>query len=80
MTVTAPDIRFETATQPDAACRSCDGTGWADPWEVTGGAPALTWCDRCLGAGLDDCPSCDGYGAVAAPVACPTCESAPLAA
>lgn len=53
-----------------AACSVCAGTGWADPWDLADGAPQLVSCDRCLGVGLEDCPDCEGDGAVAPPVPC----------
>ncbi len=52
-------------------CEDCRDTGWLDPFDATGGSPQLTWCDECLGAGLDDCPTCDGYGSIPEPLACP---------
>lgn len=55
-------------------CPLCLGTGWADPWQLHDGAPALTWCDGCLGAGLEDCDRCDGTGTVPLPAPC-TCAS-----
>lgn len=64
-------------TAPPATCVLCHGTGWADPWEVHDGAPMLTWCDACLGAGLEDCTGCDGEGIVPEPTPCP-CETGEL--
>lgn len=65
-------------------CRLCEGTGWADPWEVHDGAPQLTWCGGCLGAALEDCGVCDGEGVVPEPAECPCVtgelDGVPLAA
>src|SRR5680860_381565 len=55
------------------ACSACLGSGWADPFEVFDGSPPLTWCSDCLGAGLEDCAQCDGYGAIPAAAPCPSC-------
>ncbi len=68
------DLTRPTDPMIVGVCVTCDGTGWADPWEVTDGAPLLTWCATCLGAGLDGCPTCEGEGVVPEPVACP-CEA-----
>ncbi|MDX1657416.1 MAG: hypothetical protein R3343_01220 [Nitriliruptorales bacterium] len=57
-------------------CPLCLDTGWADAWEAYDGSPPLTWCPACLGAGLEDCDTCDGYGAVPDPVSCPACDGA----
>lgn len=71
-----------TATTLDrhapVACPRCAGTGWADPWELADGSPELISCDRCLGAGLDGCPDCDGEGvlAVARPCSCQRASAA----
>lgn len=61
-------------TTMSVTCDLCRGSGWADAWEAYAGSPPLTWCPACLGAGLEDCATCDGYGAVADPVSCPACE------
>ena len=57
-------------------CPFCHDSGWADAWDVYDGSPPLTWCPACLGAGLEDCDTCDGYGAVPDPVSCPACDGA----
>ena len=45
--VLLPDL-LPSTTAPtsgsSARCHLCDGSGWADPWEVHDGAPMLTWC------------------------------------
>lgn len=75
------DLQTAVAT---ISCRLCDDSGWADPWEVHDGAPMLTWCSDCLGAGLDACVTCDGEGVVPEPTPCPCVtgelDGVPLAA
>lgn len=71
-------IEPRAAGSPAATRGDCDvcGDGHADPFEVFDGSPPLTWCPACLGAGLADCPRCEGYGAVTAPAPCPACGAA----
>lgn len=67
--VTPPGPPVGTGT-----CTRCEDSGWADPFDVHAGSPPFTWCDACLGSGLEDCTDCDGYGAVPEPTPCPDCD------
>lgn len=55
------------------ACPTCGGHGELDPFAVFDGSPPFEPCTACLGAGLEDCVDCGGYGAVPVTVPCDDC-------
>ena len=71
----APRLTTPRVTAAGVTCGWCRDTGWADPFEVYDGSPPFVSCPDCLGAGIPECTTCEGEGAVPVATPCPACDT-----